>query len=129
MIPPGPRTSASVTRPLASKGVDRSPQLVYSITRKSGDDIGWWRDQIQGLDVLSCRDSMHVNEPKVRARNIIVWPAISSNVSSRERTPPVSPEVSMFIPAWLWGGWEIVLYRFEKNVFSTVVLYAFINLI
>ena len=45
---------------------------------------------------------MHVSEPKVRARNIIVWPAISSNVSSRERTPPVSPEVSMFIPAWLW---------------------------
>ena len=45
---------------------------------------------------------MHVSEPKVRARNIIVRPAISSDVSNREHTPPASPEVSMLIPAWLW---------------------------
>ena len=63
--------------------------------------LGWWRDQIQDLEVLSGSDGTHVNEPKVRARTITVRPAISSNLSSQEHTPPASPEESMLIPDWL----------------------------
>ena len=68
--------------------------------------LGWWRDQIQDLEVLSGSDSMPMNEPKVRARTITVRPAISSNLSSQEHTPPASPEESMLIPAWLWENIE-----------------------
>ena len=59
--------------------------------------LGWWRDQIQGLDVLSGSDSMQLNEPKVRARTIIVSLAVTSDLSSQEHMPPASPEDSMLI--------------------------------
>ena len=64
--------------------------------------LGWWRDQIQGLDVLSGSDSMQLNEPKVRARTIIVSLAVTSDLISQEHTPPASPEVSILISEWLW---------------------------
>ena len=43
-----------------------------------------------------------MNEPKLRVRTIIVRPAVSSDLSSQEHMPPTSPEISMFIPTWLW---------------------------
>ncbi|KAI4581852.1 hypothetical protein MJG53_009377 [Ovis ammon polii x Ovis aries] len=45
---------------------------------------------------------MHVNEPKVRARTIIVSLAVTSDLSSQEHMPPPSPEVSILISEWLW---------------------------
>ena len=63
--------------------------------------LGWWRDQIKGLEVPSGSDSVHVNGPKVRARTIIVRPAISSDLSSQTHTPPTSPDESMLITKWL----------------------------
>ena len=41
---------------------------------------------------------MHVNEPYKGARTIIVRPAVSSDLSIQEHTPPASPELSMLIP-------------------------------
>ena len=53
--------------------------------------LGWWRDQIQGFDVLSGSDSVHVNEPCMGARAIVVRPALSSDLNSEEHTPPAKP--------------------------------------
>ena len=61
--------------------------------------LGWCRDQLQGLHISSGSD---MNEPKVRARTIIVRPAVTSNLSSQEHKPTPSPEISMLISAWLW---------------------------
>ena len=97
MTPPGPRASASVVRPVASKGVDSSPQLMYSTPERVAMILGWWRDQIQDLEVLSGSDGTHVNEPKVRARTITVSPAVTSDLSRQEHMPPASPEDSMLI--------------------------------
>ena len=58
--------------------------------------------EIKGLEVLSGSDSMHMNEPKVRACTITVGPAVTSDLSSQEHRPPDSPEESMLVPAWLW---------------------------
>ena len=82
---------------LASEGVDRSPQLIYSIPGRVEMILGWWRDQIQDLEVLSGSDGTHVNEPKVRARTITVSPAVTSDLSRQEHMPPASPEDSMLI--------------------------------
>ena len=71
--------------------VDRSPQWTNAITRKCEMILGWWRDQIQGFDVLSGSDSVHVNEPCMVARAIVVRPAVSSDLSSEEHTPPAKP--------------------------------------
>ena len=66
----------------------------------TGDMIlGWCREQIQGLEISSISD---MNVPKVSVRTIIVRPAVSSDLSSQEHTPPASPEESMLIPNWLW---------------------------
>ena len=59
--------------------------------------LGWWRDQIKGLEVPSGSDSVHVNGPKVRARTITVSPAVTSDLSRQEHMPPASPEDSMLI--------------------------------
>ena len=53
--------------------------------------LGWWRDQIQGFDVLSGIDSVHVNDPCMVALAIVVRPAVSSDLSSEEHTPPAKP--------------------------------------
>jgi hypothetical protein len=71
--------------------VDRSPQWTNAIIRKYEMILGWWRDQIQGFDVLSGIDSVHVNDPCMVARAIVVRPAVSSDLSSEEHTPPTKP--------------------------------------
>ncbi|XP_043735289.1 serine/threonine-protein kinase MARK2-like [Cervus elaphus] len=68
-----------------------------------GMTLGWSRDQIQGRHTSTGRDS---NGPKVRARTIFVRPAVSSDLSSQEHTPPANPEVSTLIPDWLWETME-----------------------
>ncbi|KAI4539859.1 hypothetical protein MG293_010254 [Ovis ammon polii] len=65
--------------------------------------LGWCRDLIQGLDTSSVSD---MNEPKMRVCTIKVRPAVSSDLSSQEHTPPASPEESILIPAWLWETTE-----------------------
>ncbi|XFF84465.1 hypothetical protein AB1E18_010684 [Capra hircus] len=78
---------------LASEGVDRSPQLIYSIPGRVEMILGWWRDQIQDLEVLSGSDGTHVNEPKHQ-----------ENQESREKnrepaTPQTCPEVRTVTPS------------------------------
>uniref|UniRef100_A0AC11BFU3 Uncharacterized protein n=1 Tax=Ovis aries TaxID=9940 RepID=A0AC11BFU3_SHEEP len=65
--------------------------------------LSWCRDLIQGLDTSSVSD---MNEPKMRVHTIKVRPAVSSDLTSQEHTPPASPEESILIPAWLWETTE-----------------------
>ena len=93
-----------IRRCLAASMAESGPEVTpASLWRApwgdSGDDTGWCRDQLQGLDISSGSD---VNEPKVRAHTITVRPAMTSNLSSQEHKPTPSPEMSMLIPAWLW---------------------------
>lgn len=54
---------------------------------------------MQSLDVLSGSDSMHVNEPKVRARTIIVSLAVTSDLSSQEHMPPPALRCPSLFPS------------------------------